>query len=394
MQGSRPSAAARAPGVRRAATGFGALSGAASRPVRPAHRPADAGGAPGLDRYRGRRHRLRRRPRSREPVLGTRARSRAFLAAPDGRRGLGYRRAIPQGAVAAHQRPQPPDAVRGRDRAAAIARRDAGAATRAASSVAALARAVAQPARCDHRAGPVTPAHDRGPGAACPGRASGGARGDAREGPGTARGARSRPVLRQGDCRQLLASLCRLHVGRAGPVVEPALRRDRARQLLESRVRGGGQRDHLRALSPQPHGLPAALVRGVSQGFRGAAHRGREQSRPAGDRPLSATRRRVLPAPQLRRQHALRRSVHDVPGPDDGARPFHRVLHRGRPQPDRASPAPTHGDAGNDGAELSTRAAAPVARPGYLATSGWSKAAHTSASCPAAPRKRNRCCRC
>src|SRR6187431_873261 len=46
-------------GIRRAVAGFGALSGAASGPVRPAHRSADAGGAPGPDRYRGRRHRLR-----------------------------------------------------------------------------------------------------------------------------------------------------------------------------------------------------------------------------------------------------------------------------------------------------------------------------------------------
>ena len=100
-----------------------------------------------------------------------------------------------------------------------------------------------------------------------------------------------------------VTSSCR----RARPAVEPALRRRRARQFLEPRVGRGRQRGRLRALPPQPHGLPAAVLRGVPQGLRGAAHRRRHQPEHAGDRFVPAPRRRVLPAPQLLRQRALLR---------------------------------------------------------------------------------------
>jgi glycerol-3-phosphate O-acyltransferase len=47
-------------------------------------------------------------------------------------------------------------------------------------------------------------------------------------------------------------------------------------------------------------------------------------------RALPAQGRRVLHPPQFRRQRALHRRLHEVPGDDHGARPFDRVLHRGR----------------------------------------------------------------
>ena len=56
---------------------------------------------------RGGRHRVRRGHRAGEPVLGPRAGSRALVVPAAGRRGLGHRRALPQGPVAADQRPQP-----------------------------------------------------------------------------------------------------------------------------------------------------------------------------------------------------------------------------------------------------------------------------------------------
>ena len=60
------------------------------------------------------------------------------------------------------------------------------------------------------------------------------------------------------------------------------------------------QRSGLRALPPQPHGLPAAVVRDLPPGLRAAAHRRGHQPQHAGGRALPAQGRRVLHPPQLR----------------------------------------------------------------------------------------------
>ena len=59
-------------------------------------------------------------------------------------------------------------------------------------------------------------------------------------------------------------------------------------ETLEKRREG--PRDRLRALPPQPHGLPAAVVRDLPAGLRDPAHRGGHQPQPAGDRAASCAR--------------------------------------------------------------------------------------------------------
>ena len=144
--------------------------------------------------------------------------------------------------------------------------------------------------------------------------------------------------------------------GDARPPVEPAVRRRRAREFLEPAVGGRGQRNRLRALPSQPHGLPADVLRRLPQGLRRAAHRRRHQSQHAGDRLVPAPGRRVLPAPQFRRQRDVLRRVHEVPRADDGARPLDRVLHRGRAQPHRPAAAAEDRHARDDRAQLPARA--------------------------------------
>ena len=52
---------------------------------------------------------------------------------------------------------------------------------------------------------------------------------------------------------------------------------------------------------PQPHGLPAAVLRDLPPGLRPAAHRGGHQSQHPGRGPIAAQGRRVLHPPQLSR---------------------------------------------------------------------------------------------
>ena len=59
------------------------------------------------------------------------------------------------------------------------------------------------------------------------------------------------------------------------PAVEPALRRHRVRARRDAGADGGGQRDRLRALPSQPHGLPAAVVCDLRAWLRRPAHRRR-----------------------------------------------------------------------------------------------------------------------
>ena len=97
-----------------------------------------------------------------------------------------------------------------------------------------------------------------------------------------------------------------------------------------------GQGARLSAQPPQPHRLPAAVVSRPCAGARAAAHRGgREPEFPARG-PAAAARRRVLPAPQLQGRAAVCRGVPRVPARDAGEGIPDRVLHRGRPQPQRA----------------------------------------------------------
>ena len=66
-----------------------------------------------------------------------------------------------------------------------------------------------------------------------------------------------------------------------------------------------GQRGGLRALPPQPHGLPAAVVRHLPPGLRAAAHRRGHQPEHPGGGPLPAQGRRVLHPPHASRGNAL-----------------------------------------------------------------------------------------
>ena len=356
-----------------------------------------ARGAARTDHGGGRRHHLRSGTCAGQPVLGPGARSRRQLVPPAGGRGLGHRRPLPQAAVAAAQRPQPAAAVRRADGAAARAVRDARHGPRTAAALAPAADAVPQPARGDHRAGPVAPPHDRDRSAAHPGGARRRARRHAGQEAGAPRRPEGRSRLRLRDRRQLLACVRRVRLGRAGPAVEPALRRRRAGELLQPAVGGGGQRSRLRAVPSQPHGLPAAVVRGLSQGLRRAAHRGRHQPEPAGDRFAAAPWRGVLPAAQLRRQRDVFSGVLALPRHHDGARPLDRVLHRGRAQPHGAAAAAEDRHAGDDRARVRAagRCGPSCSCRSTSATSAWSRGGPTSASCPASPRKRNRssgCC--
>ena len=97
-----------------------------------------------------------------------------------------------------------------------------------------------------------------------------------------------------------------------------------------------GQGARLSAQPPQPRRLPAVVVSRPCAGPRATPYRGgREPEFPARG-PAAAARRRVLPAAQLQGRAAVRRGVPRVPARDAGEGIPHRVLHRGRPQPQRA----------------------------------------------------------
>lgn len=74
-------------------------------------------------------------------------------------------------------------------------------------------------------------------------------------------------------------------------VLEQAVRRCQGQPHRAGAGRGPGQRDRLRALPPQPHRLPAALLPAVPQRPDPAAHRRRDQPEHAGDRLDPAPRR-------------------------------------------------------------------------------------------------------
>ena len=175
--------------------------------------------------------------RARQPVLGTapdRERSWFRLLVAEGWDiGGRFRKLL----SLADQRTQPARAVRRAAAAATGARGNARHDARPASAVAPAAHAVPQPARRDDRSRPVAPAHDRRRGAAHAGRARRGApRTCSEKRARAARSAAGRARLRLRDRGQLFALVRRVHVGRARPALEPALRRRRTRQLLEPAV--------------------------------------------------------------------------------------------------------------------------------------------------------------
>ena len=93
-----------------------------------------------------------------------------------------------------------------------------------------------------------------------------------------------------GDRRELLAHLRRHHGARADVVLDAPVRRRRAASLRAAAEGHRRQRSRLRAVPPQPHRLPAAVVRDLLQGLCGAAHRGRHQSEHAGASAASCAR--------------------------------------------------------------------------------------------------------
>ena len=151
-----------------------------------------------------------------------------------------------------------------------------------------------------------------------------------------------------------------------------------------------GQRSGLRALPSQPHGLPAAVVHHLSPGLRAAAHRRGHQSQHPGGRPLPAQGRRVFHPPQLSRQRAVHRGVHEIPRGHHGARPLHRILHRGRPLAHRPAAAAEDRHVVDDGAQLPARSGAPGGvRAGVLRLRAHRRGQHLHlASCRARPRRR------
>ena len=97
---------------------------------------------------------------------------------------------------------------------------------------------------------------------------------------------------------------------RAGPAVEPAVRRRGIRARRKAARDRRRRRDHLCSLPSQPHGLSSAFLRDLPQGIRRPARGRRRESRHAGDRTFPAQGRRVLSAPQLQGRRAVRRGVH------------------------------------------------------------------------------------
>ena len=202
------------------------------------------------------------------------------------------------------------------------------------------ARALSQSARRAHRAGSVAPPHDRRTRAAHARGARGGRAGDAREEnpapQGDAAGAaqsrrKSPPTIRMRSCASWSTCSTRLWNRLYDGVVFEHV------ETLEKVAEGHEvvyvpcHRSHMDYLL-----LSYAIY---PPGLRDSAHRGGHQSQHAGDRALPAQGRRVLHPPQLSRQRALHRRVHELSRGHHGARAFDRVFHRGRAQPHRPAAA-------------------------------------------------------
>jgi glycerol-3-phosphate O-acyltransferase len=112
--------------------------------------------------------------------------------------------------------------------------------------------------------------------------------------------------------------------------VEPDLPRRAGPAPGRTQGRRARARNRLRALAPQPHGLPAAELPAVHPRHGAAAHLRRHQPQPAGGRHPAAQGRRVLRPPQFPRQCAVRGGVPRIHGAADRRRLLDRILHRRR----------------------------------------------------------------
>ena len=286
---------------------------------------------PGADGgRRGGGSRFRRRPGPGRRFLGQGTAQGTEPVAAAVRRELGAGGPLSQDAQRARQRPQyggvlrrAGGASRGTARLASAARGSAGDAL--------LSRRIPGAAGVHHRTRSFAPADHGGAHPAHAGGAARGAPGDAGA-PGTGRGrsrprARGpqpqggapsgvvdRPPIRDGDRGELLPALHHLHGLPAQTAVDVAVRRRGIRACGKAPGNRRRRGDHLRALSPQPHGLSAAVVRHLSQGLCRAARCRRRKSQSAGDRAIPAQGRRVFFEAQLQGAPALRRRIHQVSG--------------------------------------------------------------------------------
>src|SRR5690554_4480211 len=275
-----------------------------------------------------------------ERLLGARPGEALRLLAPGGRRQLAADRTAAPRPLGAGQPRQRGGALRDPAAPRRAARR-AGARGRPGQPQGGTATAGPLPTGTHPGAGarPLPPSHpDRG--GSQESRGARGDRGAGRRGAplGTAPAAPG-AALRPRDRLQHDLPGAALHGRPAAPALEPALRR--RRRAWPGAGQGPGRRPYpgLRALPPQPHRLPAALLRALPGRPDAAAYRRRAQPRHAAGRPAAAPRRRLLPAPQLPGQPPLRHGVQRVPPPPDRPWPPPGVFHRGGPLAQRAHAA-------------------------------------------------------
>src|SRR5690554_2062131 len=275
-----------------------------------------------------------------ERLLGARPGEALRLLAPGGRRQLAADRTAAPRPLGAGQPRQRGGALRDPAAPRRAARR-AGARGRPGQPHGGTAAAGPLPTGTHPGAGarPLPPSHpDRG--GSQESRGARGDRGAGRRGAplGTAPAAPG-AALRPRDRLQHDLPGAALHGRPAAPALEPALRR--RRRAWPGAGQGPGRRPYpgLRALPPQPHRLPAALLRALPGRPDAAAYRRRAQPRHAAGRPAAAPRRRLLPAPQLPGQPPLRHGVQRVPPPPDRPWPPPGVFHRGGPLAQRAHAA-------------------------------------------------------
>ncbi|PRD36378.1 UNVERIFIED_CONTAM: hypothetical protein NCL1_08867 [Trichonephila clavipes] len=324
----------------------------------PATRPLAAPGVAG--RCRARRPHARCAAGAGDHSLGPLAGEGKLLAESAVRRLLGHA----DGTEAADHHPPARSPDHAQDQPAAVAapaqQRDRKQRTHAAQGLARAARALPAPALGGHRSRHVAPAHAaRRDHAQRAGGSRHRPRGHGARGQPGSRGIARAPV-RQRDRLGLLLPGDPLPGDLPDLAVDaPVQRRHRAQHGGHREARDRS-RDHLRAVPPQPHRLPAAVVRDLHPRLHDPAHRRRRQPQHAGGRRPAAPRRCLLPAPHLQGQLPLRRRVQRVPAPDAQPRLPDRVLRRGRPQPHRPPAVVQAGHDQHDPAQLPARPQPPA----------------------------------